>query len=392
MRRFSHGDFVISPPFFEGTERQLCSESERKILSLMLRYPGRTLAEITKLSNFSQQSVSRLVKGLINRGLLVEEKRVATGKRGQPSIAAKLSADYAYTIGIALMTDCVTITLMDFSGTILEQNQHILPNMSRRAVKGQLHKTCDAFIAAHHIDRSNILGVGVAISGYSLGGRSRYNTPPHLDDWALIDIDEILSEELDLPVWVENDGSASALGESLIGVGRNYANFVYLFIAAGIGGGVVINGEMMRGCNGNAGEIGLIVPSDKYHRPMLDLLLDMVQKVGVEVDGISDMLDKFDPDWPGVNEWIEKTEPALSLVVSAIAAILDTEAIVLGGRLPKSLARNIISHLEIYDDARRAEPRAMPRILISDFTGDSGATGAAMLPFHKYFFNNNVDP
>lgn len=391
MRRFSHGNFLVSPPFFENTKRQLCSESERKILSLILRNPGRTLAEITKLSNFSQQSVSRLVKGLINKGLLITEEKMATGKRGQPSIAPKLAANYAYTIGISLMTDCVTVALMDFSGTILEQRRHNLPAMTRRAVKDQLHETCDDLIAVHAIDRKNILGVGVAISGYSLGGRSRYNTPPHLDEWALIDIDEILAEELDLPVWVENDGNAAALGESLIGVGRSYANFVYLFIAAGIGGGIVINGEMMRGCNGNAGEIGLIVPGDKYHRPMLDLLLDMVRKGGTEVSGISDMLDKFDPDWPGVNEWIEKTKPALSLVVSAIAAILDTEAIVLGGRIPKSLARNIISHLEIYDDARRAEPRAMPRILISDFTGDSGTAGAAMLPFHKYFFNNTND-
>lgn len=357
----------------------------------MLLNPGRTLAEITKLSSFSQQSVSRLVKGLIDRGVLVADKKIATGKRGQPSIAAELATTYAYTIGVSLMTDCVTVALMDFSGTILEQRQHNLPAMTRRAVKAQLHETCDSLIAAHAIDRDKILGVGVAISGYSLGGRSRYNTPPNLDEWALIDIDEILAEELDLPVWVENDGNAAALGESLIGVGRNYANFAYLFIAAGIGGGIVINGEMMRGCNGNAGEIGLIVPSDKYSRPMLDLLLDMVQKGGTEVDGISDMLDKFDTSWPGVNEWIENTKPALSLVVSAIAAILDTEAIVLGGRIPKSLARNIISHLEIYDDGRRAEPRAMPRILISDFTGDSGTAGAAMLPFHKYFFNTISD-
>jgi len=391
MRQFSHGNLIVSPPFFEESRRQICSDSERKILSLMLRNPGRTLAEITRLSSFSQQSVSRLVKGLIDRNILVAEEKVATGKRGQPSIAAKLAADYAYSIGISLMTDCVTIVLMDFSGRILDQKQHTLKAMTRRAVKAKLHETCDDFIARHSIDHKDILGAGVAISGYSLGGRSRYNTPPNLDEWALIDIDEILAEELDLPVWVENDGNAAALGESLIGVGRNYANFVFLFFAAGIGGGVVINGEMMRGCNGNAGEIGLIVPSFKYPRPILELLLDMLQKSGTDVGGISDMLDKFDPDWPAVSEWTEEIEPTLSLVVSAIAAILDTEAIVLGGRLPKSLARNLISHLKIYDDSRRAEPRAMPRLLISEFTGDSGAAGAAMLPFHKYFFKNSND-
>jgi len=391
MRHLSFRDFVTSPPFFEESDRQPCSESERIILSLILRNPRKTLAEITKLASFSQQSVSRLVKGLMDKGLLVADKKIATGKRGQPSISARLAADYAYSFGISLMTDCVTIALMDFSGTILEQHQHILPAMTRRAVKAYLNETIEMLIKDHAIERQKILGVGVGISGYSLGGVSRFNTPPNLDEWALVDIDEILAEELNLPVWVENDGNVSAMGESLIGVGRNYANFVHLFIAAGIGGGVVINGEMMRGCNGNAGEIGLIVPSNKYPRPMLDLLLQMLQEHNIKVDGISHMLENFDPDWPGVDEWIEQTEPALSLVVSAIAAILDTEAIVLGGRIPKSLARKIISHLEIYDDVRRSEPRAMPRILISDFTGDSGVTGAAILPFHKYFFNTISD-
>ncbi|MCF6197317.1 MAG: ROK family transcriptional regulator, partial [Emcibacter sp.] len=209
MRRFSLGNFLVLPPFFEESGHHLCSESERKILSLMLRNPGRTLAEITKLSSFSQQSVSRLAKGLIEKGTLVAEKKVATGKRGQPSIATELAADYAYTIGFSLMTDCVMVALMDFSGTVLEQRQHILPAMTRRAVKAQLHETCDDLIATHAINRKRILGIGVAISGYSLGGRSRYNTPPNLDEWALIDIDEILAEEFDLPVWVENDGNAA---------------------------------------------------------------------------------------------------------------------------------------------------------------------------------------
>ena len=377
------------PPFFDRHNRQTCSLSERKVLSLILRNPGHTLADITRLSNFSQQSVSRLVKGLISKGMVETTERISTGRRGQPSIAAQLTGNYAYSFGVSIMTDCVTVSLMDFSGTVMEQQQHVLPTMTRRAVKAKLHQAIDGLVAKHLIDREKIIGVGVAISGYNLGGRSRYNTPPNLDEWALIDIDEILTEELDMPVWVENDGNVAALGESLIGIGRDYTNFAYLFIAAGIGGGIVINGEMMRGCNGNAGEIGLIVPSNLYPRPMLDLLHQMVKDEGVKLDGISDMLEKFDPDWPGVDAWVEKTEPALSLVVSAIAAILDTEAIVLGGRIPKTLARNIITHLEIYDDARRAEPRAMPRILVSSFTGDSGATGAAMLPFHKYFFSSH---
>ena len=73
--------------------------------------------------------------------------------------------------------------------------------------------------------------------------------------------------------------------------------------------------------------------------------------------------------------------------MSALAAILDTEAIVLGGRIPAPLAEMVIPHIEIYDDARRAEPRPTPRLLVSQSTGDASAIGAATLPFNKYFFS-----
>ena len=77
-------------------------------------------------------------------------------------------------------------------------------------------------------------GVGVGISGYCLGGQGRYNTPRTLDDWALVDIEELLREQLGYPVWVENDGNAAAIGESLVGAGRTYDNFAYIFFSTGI--------------------------------------------------------------------------------------------------------------------------------------------------------------
>ncbi|WP_281501481.1 ROK family transcriptional regulator [Kordiimonas laminariae] len=387
MSRFlSHKTFA-TPPFFRDSIRTPCSLSERKILSLLIRRPNLTLAELTSLSEFSQQSISRLIKGMIEKGILVASDRVATGKRGQPSLSTSIIGDYAYTFGISIMTDCVAIALVNLAGETIAETTHIPPSMSRKEVLNLIKLSFDSFTSEHNIEHTSILGAGVAISGYNLGGRSKFNTPPGLGEWALIDIDEIIAEELNLPVWVENDGNVAALGESLLGTGRDYENFAYLFIAAGIGGGIVINGEMLRGSNGNAGEIGLIVPSNMYPRPMLDLLHTMLQEKGADIEGISDMLAKFDPEQPGVTDWIEKTEPALSLVVSAIAAILDTDAIVLGGRIPRSLARMLIEKLKIYDDGRRSEPRAMPRLTISDHTGDGGVLGAAMLPLHKYFYS-----
>lgn len=99
------------------------------------------------------------------------------------------------------------------------------------------------------------------------------------------------------------------------------------------------------------------------------------------------MLAEFNVEWPGVDEWVERARGPLSLIASSIAALLDPEAIVLGGRLPNALARKIIAAIELYDDARRSESRPLPKIMISETQVDACAIGAAMMPLVQQFFS-----
>ncbi|MGV6820204.1 MAG: ROK family protein [Parvularcula sp.] len=285
-----------------------------------------------------------------------------------------------------MMTDALSLALMDFSGTVIEQQQFDMVTMTRASVIERLETLFTEFLEKHEIDESRLLGIGVGISGYSLGTHGRYNTPRTLDDWALVDIEELLQEQFGHPVWVENDGNAAAIGESLVGAGRSYNNFGYVFFSTGIGGGIVYEHELMRGTNGNAGELGLLLPRAVYPHPNLELLRNIVAQSGIEVTGISDLLNKFDPDWPAVDEWIARSRDSLSLIASSLAAILDPEAIVMGGRIPKSLARKVIPHIEIFNDARRSEPRQVPRLMVSETEGDACAIGAAALPFNGCYF------
>ncbi|MGV0033616.1 MAG: hypothetical protein ACNYPE_01185 [Candidatus Azotimanducaceae bacterium WSBS_2022_MAG_OTU7] len=90
------------------------------------------------------------------------------------------------------------------------------------------------------------------------------------------------------------------------------------------------------------------------------------------------MINEFDCDWLGIKEWITKTGSSFSLITSALAAILDPEAIVLGGRMPRKLARLVIPYIDMYNDSRRGKPRALPRLLIAKAGGDASAIGAAL--------------
>jgi len=357
------------------------------ILGLTLLHGGLTQPEIIRASGLPQQTVSRLVKRLIERGMLREEQRISKGRRGQPSMFVAAEPGFAYSFGVALVTDALSVVLMDFAGNVLFEELTAMPSMAQRVVLEELDVLFEKALTACRVDRKKVLGVGVGISGYNFGKGARFNTPRQLDEWALIEIDDVLNSHLGLPVWVENDGNAAAIGESLLGVGRTYQNFAYLFIATGIGGGIITNHQLLRGCNGNAGEIGLILPSQIYPHPNLEILRQIVTRHGIEVDSVTDMLEQFDVNWPGVEDWISRTRDSMSLIVSALAAILDPEAIVLGGRIPKALARKVIPHVEVYDHYRRAEPRPLPRIVLGESPGDACAIGASMLPFKRFFFS-----
>jgi predicted NBD/HSP70 family sugar kinase len=235
-------------------------------------------------------------------------------------------------------------------------------------------------------DDSRVFGVGFSLPGTFIRGTGQVNTPLILDEWANMDIETVLEDDLRLPVWIENDGNAAAIGESLVGVGRWARDFVYLYVATGLGGGIIIDGNLLRGEFGNAGEVAQLLPPGSYPHPNLELLFRLVKKNGVDVDSVTEMIARFDPGWPGVDEWIRKVQDSLSLIASASAALLDPKAIVIGGRIPPKLAERVIPHIEIFDQERRADPRPLPKIVVAEAAGDSAAIGAAALAFDSYFF------
>lgn len=381
--KYSSGE----PSFFGTNGLRAPSDSERRVLGTTVRGGAIGQPAIAKATGLAQQSISRIVKGLVSIGALTEGDRVLNGRRGQPGVAIRVAPEFAYTFGVSMMTDAISIALMDFSGSVLDEEHCDLSAMTRNAVLNKAEKIIEKLVAKHNIEAKRIFGMGVSISGRYIGPGAVYNTPSPLDDWALVAIDRLFEDRFDMPVWVENDGNAAAVGESLVGVGRMYDNFAYMFIDTLLGGGIIINHELMRGCNSNGGEIGLLLPKNIYQHPSLESLRQTLCEFGIEYMGVSEMIKNFDCDWPGIDEWITKTRSSFSLIASALAAILDPEAIVLGGRMPASLARRVIPYIDIYNDSRRGKPRALPRLLVSKAGVDASAIGAASLPLKEHFFS-----
>lgn len=376
-----------APASFSRRLDVAASRNERALLDLVLRHGTIGRAELARETELTIQSVSRLVDGLAERGLLRFGDRIST--RGNPSggYGVELAPDGAFTIGVSIMTDALSVVLMNFRGDALETCYEPQQDMGAKGVLARVAVLADGMIERHVPDRTRLLGAGVAVTGYFLEDGRRLNPPPPLDDFALIDLRALVSRRLGLPVIIENDAGAAAVAESFLGVGRRHDSFAYIHFAAGVGGGVVVDGRLMRGARGNAGEVAGVLPLHMFDdRPTMALLLQMVRDAGAEAASISELIADFDPAAPGVSEWCERVRAPLDMIISALGAVADPQVIVLGGRMPRALAERLIPTITPFAASRRGAPRPLPPVIPADLAGEPTALGAAVLPLKAHFF------
>jgi glucokinase len=162
-------------------------------------------------------------------------------------------------IGIDLGATKISTALVDAVGKIIAQDYR-----ETRAVEGQKAVIERMVDAAHQVmDEANIApaqitAVGVCSPGPTDSWTGVVTAPPNLPGWKDVPLKQIIEEALGITTFLENDANAAALGEHRFGAGRGVQNMIYVTASTGIGGGLILNGQLYRGATGAAGEIGHI--------------------------------------------------------------------------------------------------------------------------------------
>lgn len=113
-------------------------------------------------------------------------------------------------------------------------------------------------LASAKVGLSSIAGVGVAAAGAVDHTAGIVVHSPHLAGWDHVPLATLINHSLGVPVVIDNDANLAALGEHRYGTGRGISNLLYVTVSTGIGGGIIINGDVYRGATGYAGEVGHI--------------------------------------------------------------------------------------------------------------------------------------
>lgn len=367
-------------------ESRVASPNERAVLASLWETPGLARSSLSHAVDLSQQSLHRIVNRLNDRGMIEIGASAPPTHKGKPSPQLSLNPRFACSIGVSINTDSAEIAVMNFAGESVSVALGI-EGMSLRQVLEQLDEATARLMGQMGFTRRKVFGVGFAISGYVVDG-TKYNAPEPLAEWSMFDLAPFLAEYFGHPVWTENGANTSTLCEQMFGYGRDYRTFAYLSFNYGFGGGIVMDGRLMRGGFGNAGELsGMFAPGEHEDRPRLRSLLEMLRAEGVEVETIRDLSDWFDPAWPGVDGWIERVQPYMDRVINALGAVIDPEAVVFGGQLPRPLAERLIASSQFYTHRpRHGAMRRMARLVPSELEGQTSAKGAAILPLKASVF------
>jgi predicted NBD/HSP70 family sugar kinase len=377
---------LINERFRRSGEVAVVSANERKLLQLIWRNPGISRAEITGHTDLTQQSVHRILDYLAERGVISLGSAKPGLGRGQPSPMLRLNGSHAHACGISVNTDVIGICIMDLAGQILGEREVPLRELTMNQALQLVKLQVIDLQRQNGLTDKSFFGVGFAIAGYHVDG-TRHNAPLPLHEWSLIELGPIISGLFDRPAWIINGGKSGAIAESMFGAGRFVRHFAYLSFNYGFGGGVICDGELLQGGNGNAGEFsGMFDDVETERRPALQYLIDRLNRNGINVPSIHYMRRHFDRNWAGVAEWVDEVTPAYNRLVNAIRATVDPQAIVFGGQIPSDLARLMIERTKIFDRPRYGIQRAGPKLIVSEISSDAPAMGAAVLPFSRTFY------
>jgi predicted NBD/HSP70 family sugar kinase len=372
--------------FYRNERKEVASSTERLVLDLVRRSGSMSRADLTRACGLSGPGAKALIDSLVARGLL-QLGAPATKGRGQPSASVSLVPHYAYCFGLAIRVDGYSLALIDFTGqciSIISESAFPL-QLGQVAERASLHIT--TMLQTQGITPDSVFGVGLSMTGPHTGQGSRVNPPLSMpSEWASTELDQFFAQQLQLPVWLDNDANCAAIGEALLGIGRQVRNFVYLHFTDGFASGVVQDGNIARGAHGNSGELGRLYALAGMPRLTLEELRLSLVAAGHDLPDLQSMLSHYDPQWPEIDTWIASVSKGLTITVAAIVALLDPQLIVFGARLPKDLAERLIASVEFEQAPRRGTPAPNPLLVAAKSTQDCAVLGAANLPLKEHFF------
>lgn len=387
------------PPILRGTNQAgMRAANERLVLSLVRHAGALSKTEIARLTGLSTQTISVIMRAL-ERDALLQRGEPQRGRVGQPSVPLSLDPDGAFFIGAKIGRRSLEVVLVDFTGNLRHRSAitYTYPTPERT-----IARILEAVAACQELlgpMASRIAGLGLAMPFELWTWAEEIGAPPAaMAPWRDVDLRAEVAASLPFPVYIQNDATAACGAELAFGSHAGLHDFLYVYIGAFIGGGLVLDGSLFVGRTGNAAALGSMPVLDGaggtvqlIERASLVMLERRLRARGQPAEALFDMRSDWAELQPEVDRWIAGAAAGIAQTVASALALIDFEAVVIDGAIPPKVRDRLVAATDVALNRLDLAGLQRPSLLPGSIGPIARALGGASLPlFERYLIGKHT--
>jgi glucokinase-like ROK family protein len=257
----SDGLLAQRGPTVREPDRWNGDRSVADVVDAVRRRGAHSRQQIVNLTGLSRNVVSHRVGELVAAGLL-DEGGAGESTGGRPPRSLAFPPDAGHILVAYLGATSLNVACVDAGTHVLaRRSEETDLTLGPEATMERILALFEVVLAEAAIT-TDLWGIGIALPGPVEFSSGRPVSPPIMPGWNQFPMRSRLSERFGVPVWVDNDVNAMALGEHQHGVSQGHDDVLFVKIGTGIGAGIILEGRLYRGAQGSAGDVGHIQVSD----------------------------------------------------------------------------------------------------------------------------------
>ena len=360
----------------KGSFKLMKQLNERIILQHIRDFGPISRAEIAKKTKLTPATVSKIVSQLLEADFILEtmEGKSSGGRR---PILLTINPVGGFIIGLTISKGEIEVLLTDLEINYLDKEKLKLETIDFDQICDHAADLIKEVIEKNKIKSERVLGVGVGLHGMVNYKEGISIFAPHLK-WRNLPLKKTLVEKLGYSVLVDNDVRLMALGEMWKGKSQNLQNFAYVNVDYGVGTGIVLGGDLLRGENYSAGEIGHTLAE-------IDGPLCSCGKHGC-LEALISLGALAHEDETTIRE---KVSRYLGRGLANLNNLLDLERIILGGRVLE-LASNMIPNIREEFSTRVLFKSDKEKIAKGNLGSEASIVGAVTMIVSDFYQGGNL--
>ncbi|EAQ00571.1 transcriptional regulator, ROK family protein [Janibacter sp. HTCC2649] len=373
------------------------------LLQLMRDGQPRTRAELIEITGLARSTVGARVESLLAAGLLTPagESR-STG--GRPPTRLAFNPEAGFVLGADLGATHVTVALTDLGGRVVAETSEALDiRQGPEVVLDAVVEIGKSLLRSAGHTKRRLVGVGLGLPGPVEHSTGRPASPPIMPGWDGYDVPAHVSAKLGGPVLVDNDVNIMALGEHATSY-PHVEHLVFVKVATGIGAGIISSGQLHRGAQGSAGDLGHVAAPHGEgiicrcgNEGCLEAvasgpaIVARLAEQGIEVKDSRALLELSRSGSPEAVAALRQAGREIGAVLASIVSLLNPSVIAIGGLLAQSNDGLLAGIREVVYG--RSLPLATGELqIVAARTGDhAGVIGAATMVIQHVLSADEVE-